>query len=280
MKDKKNLLIIGLFSLSFLSFFISIFIFKNGEDNKLVSLDEDELTNKYEEIDVKDPIVQDALAKFYLINLVPDGLKSSSEISAYSSRNESLYSYEKYNIKDIGTKDLIGTAINVLYKDEFKYCSDTLSYDYTLDDINKAISYVINDESVTIEDILNSNYNTYGHLSVNNDIITHHATCNRDNKLVNNYLFLNNYKAEKNNSSLIVYQRVVFADLKEAPPVDGNERKNISVIFNFYKTFDRIDGIVESGSAPTYQNYNTYKVVFKLINDSYYFDSYSLEYDN
>ena len=223
---------------------------------------------------------------------------SSEEISAIMERfngikisHERLFEKDKFNINNINTNEMLATALSQMYI--YNACSEQGRNTISLSDINESLSKYVKKE-LTFNDIKNIDSVTMG---LPYDIAySFKAKSEKEIDVIDtvcggtfggdDYIYGKAVKVEKSGEYAYIYEKIAFARYGNLSEGTNGEMK-----VNYYKDYKKTGNIIETlnskdffdnkgnpleNSTPNWDLYNSYKYTFKLIDGSYYFQSFEL----
>ena len=223
---------------------------------------------------------------------------SSEEISAIMERfngikisHERLFEKDKFNINNINTNEMLATALSKMYI--YNACSKQGRNTISLSDINESLSKYVK-KDLTFNDIKNIDSVTMG---LPYDIAySFKAKSEKEIDVIDSvcggtfggddYIYGKTVKVEKSGEYAYIYEKIAFARYGNLSEGTNGEMK-----VNYYKDYKKTGNIIETlnskefldnkgdpleNSTPNWDLYNSYKYTFKLIDGSYYFQSFEL----
>ena len=222
---------------------------------------------------------------------------SNEEIDAIMARfygikisYERLFASDKFDISSINTMEMLATALKEMYI--YNACAEEGTDIITLKNINSSLSKYVK-KTLTFNDIKNVKSVTMG-LPYD---IEYGFTAKSENEISvidrvcdglfdgDDYNYGKVVKVEKSGDYAYVYEKIAFARYGYLTEGEENMKK-----VDYYKDYKRTSSIVETlnskefstadgpleNSTPNWDLYNTYKYTFKLIDGTYYFQSFEL----
>lgn len=243
-----------------------IYAYTISEDKKLnIPLPKEEKQEiKEEEISLDDEKVKEAI----------DSYKSIDTIDRY----------DDFNISSLTKYNLIQTAINGLDNKQITWCISSpkqITAEISIEDLNNSLNKFIRDEKITIEDIIDNKGETsltvgdYGYgsysISINKDKIHIIGSCDgKGPGIIEDSIQAKEIKAVIKEDELYIYSKVAYGKL--------NKTAN-ALSYDYYKEKNSKDIIetVALNDDLTWDKYNTYKQIYKKIDEKYYFISSKIE---
>ena len=212
----------------------------------------------------------------------------SEEVKMAIDSFNAIDAIDKYNNFDIVSLDkyrLILTAINGLSNDQITWCISSpkqIKATITIEDLNKALNKYIANQTLTLEDIINNKGETgltvgqYGYdmfaISIDGNNIHIIGSCDgRGPGISPERIVTNPIKATKKGDELYIYTKVAYGTIN---------RTATDLSYDYYKDSTKTGEIVETVSLDsnlTWDKYETYKQIYKKVDENYYFISSNKE---
>ena len=261
---------------------------KNEEKDETTPIDEQEQEDEPKEDKSKEDEPKDGT----------EVQMSSEEISAIMERfngikisHERLFEKDKFSINNINTNEMLATALSQMYI--YNACSEQGRNTISLSDINESLSKYVKKE-LTFNDIKNIDSVAMG---LPYDIAySFKAKSEKEIDVIDtvcgglfggdDYIYGKAVKVEKSGEYAYIYEKIAFARYGNLSEGTNGEKK-----VNYYKDYKKTSNIIETlnskdffdnkgnpleNSTPNWDLYNSYKYTFKLIDGSYYFQSFEL----
>ena len=183
------------------------------------------------------------------------------------------FNKNKFSADDLSKKQLINTAINNINLAKASIFDGRYIGIYSLEEFNEALNKVIYGKSITLDDIKNNWNESYEKLEINDNKIKL-VYPNEKECWTGPYTYGHIENIVENNNEVDILLKVAFCERDDTEdPMskdescykDANKKTLIDKYNDYVDVKDR-----------KWDKYNTYKVIFKLINGNYYFDSYEL----
>ena len=198
--------------------------------------------------------------------------KDFSYLTITDKNSSDFYRKDSFSVNDLTKEELIKTALfNV--DDNKKDCiefNNTNKGSYTIEEINEVLSKYVHGKSLTLQDLIDYNSEE---LTIKDNKIYYKTACGGEDTVApREHIIINNYKVERTNDSIIIYQKVAFSGKPK-------EENDYITTFDYYKDYNNkeyVESLRDQKRNISVDKYNTYKVTFKLIDGKYYFDNYQL----
>ena len=251
---------------------------KNDTTENKVDVNDSNKANSNENISIDSVIVTNAMDTFKNI---------------YISDN-SLYANNNYNVSEISNYDLVATALRNIGRDYIvSACVNEPRKIVSFETLNSALNKYILNQTITENTIKSlkkeSSYPAAQYevadtgINLKENGLELYGSCGGIFQ-ANDYVNKKIVSAEKNNYYLYVYEKQAFAKYSDTE-TDG------SPLVNYYKDYNKTNllekdldsieftdanGNSGKNSTPNWDLYNTYKYTFKIVDNSYYFQSFEL----
>ncbi|MBQ9019624.1 MAG: hypothetical protein IJ097_04880 [Bacilli bacterium] len=185
--------------------------------------------------------------------------------------------YLSFKVEELNKKNLIDTALNGLDNEQINFCianANQITTTITIDDLNEALNKSISDQKITIEDIVankgetslrvgNYGYGNYSFL-INGEEISVIGGCDgRGPGILAETIVASTIKATTLKDKLYLYKKVAFGKY-------GTD--NTGITYTYFKDELRTEEVetISINSQPTWEKYNTYKLIYEKKNNNYY----------
>lgn len=223
--------------------------------------------------------------------IVTDAIKILNNI--YIS-DDALYKKNSYNISEISNYDLVATAlINIEHSYIVSACVDEPKKTVSFETLNFALNKYVLNQTITPNIVKSlkkeSSYPDAKYevadtgIELKENGLKLYGSCG---DIFGGEDFVNKkiIKAEKDGQNLYIYEKQAFASYSD-------NTKNDELLVDYYldynktkvieKGLDSIEftdtnGNVGKNSTPKWDLYNTYKYTFKIVDNTYYFQSFEL----
>lgn len=209
--------------------------------------------------------------------------------------DSSLYDKHNYNISEISNDDLIATALTnidsgyIVSMCVYNKPRETVSFKTLNSALNKYIlNRTINENAIKLLEEESSypatQYEVAGiGINLKENGLELYGPCG-DEFHADDYVNKKIVSAEKSNDYLYIYEKQAFAKYSDTE-TEGN------FLVNYYKDYNKTNllekdldsieftdanGNFGKNSTPKWELYNTYKYTFKIVDNTYYFQSFEL----
>ena len=209
-------------------------------------------------------------------------IKALSDFNSIYINNDRLYN--NFNIKSINKTELVITALNQLDSSKKQSLCDENSstINVSIDEINSALSNVVLNNKLTINDIKTAINSDDGFVNIDIAKVDERLFSDYSIKFNNNNL--NIYtdcgkiglydsiitkltKISFEDDKLYIYEKVAFGKLADRQDITAYD------YFSDYNTTKLVETVLYDKEDLTWDLYNEYKLTFKKVNDKYYFES-------
>lgn len=267
-KKGHSVLIVIMLIIILLLIGIIVFLLLNGNSKKNENTNNNDKEIKQEELN--DNGIKNIMARF-------KGIKISSD---------RLYQNDKFDINNINTNELLVTALSKL--NVYNVCAQEGLKRFSIDEINEEINKYVK-KTIILEDLNKVDYAAMGNpydysynISIwNNETLEVTDSVCGSEFGAEDYINSKVIKAVREGDYIYVYEKEAFARYA------GNFEEEIYKV-NYYKDYRKTGTPVETKASsefsyknadttPTWDLYNTYKYTFKLVDGTFYFQSFELD---